>query len=243
MCDREMDQECAVMIGYAKARIGWARHIAKLNAMQDMEEFQAYVRYVRPREFLRFEAHSGEKRREFQIVCQRLSICLSGRAFLDIGPGYGDALDICHEQQASTSDFVESDPFFHAYNRLKNIGLAYRLNHLFQLGRLEPEKYGLIWCKGSIGADAFATKKPWRGGRFLYLRGWLAKVHRVASREATIVICPHWRNDGNRRAIEDVRNNSFAAEMFEHGYTAIENIDGHHIQPGYPITFLRQRSG
>ena len=230
------------MFGYAKARIGWARHIAKLSAIQSMAEFQAYVRYVRPREFLRYEAYSEEKRREFQIVCQRLSISLSGKAFLDIGPGYGDALDICHEQQASTIDFVESEPFFYTYNRLKAFGLAYRLNHVFQLGRLEPEKYDLIWCKGSIGADAFATRKPWRGGRFLDLSRWLAKVHRTASWDATIVICPHWRNNGSRRAIENLRSNSFAATMFEHGYNALENIEGHNIQPGYPITFLRRRS-
>jgi hypothetical protein len=230
------------MIGYIKARIGWTRHVAKLSVFQNMAEFKTYVRYVQPREFLRFEAYSEEKRREFQIVCQQIGLSPSGKAFLDIGPGYGDALDICREQQARAIDFVEIEPFFYTYNRLKAIGQAYRLNHLFQLEKVESKKYDLIWCKGSIGADAFATRRPWRGGRFLDLKRWLASVHRAASRDATIVICPHWRNDGSRRAIENLRSNSFATTMFEHGYDALENIEGHHTQPGYPITFLRQRS-
>ncbi len=180
---------------------------------------------------------SAQKRLEFLAAMRELSITLAGKSVLDLGPGHGDSLDVCHESGAKAIDFVEIDPFFYTFNRLKGFGRAYRLNFLWQLNRLDSGRYDLIWVKGSVSADLFMQRRV-----LLSLTRWLRQIDRIASHSSTIVICPDWRNDGLKRQVGDCQNNAFTGTMVMAGYKRLQNIAGHNREPQFPITFVKRMS-
>ena len=225
------------MIEALKTIVSWRPHTRNLEAMTRMEDFLAYVQKVKYEHFFLWQGKSSQKRQEFGTIIQELCITLDGKSVLDLGPGYGDAIDICHESGAKTVDFVEIDPFLYTFNKLKGFGCAYRLNLLWQLNRLSPGKYDLIWSKGSICADLFIE---WRV--FLSLARWLRGIERAASRSSIIIICPHWRNNGTTRKLVDFRNTGFTKTMMMAGFTALQSVCGHNRQPDFPITFVKQIS-
>jgi len=229
--------EGAPLIAALREIVSWVPHTRTLNSLTRMEHFLAYVQKIQYGEFFRYQGMSTQKRLEYVSVIHELSITLAGKSVLDLGPGYGDSLDVCHESGAKVIDFVEIDPFFYTYNRLKGFGRAYRLNLLWQLNRLDPGKYDLIWVKGSFCADNFIKWKV-----FISLTRWLRQIERIASGSSTIVICPHWRNNGIKRQVHDCRNNGFTKTMIMAGFTALRYIPHHNREPEYPITFIKHMS-
>ena len=175
---------------------------------------------------------------EFQIVIDELSVKLRGISFLDIGPAYGDSLDICHEQGAARIEFIEIDPYFFAYNRLKGYTRGYHLDHLMNLHRLEAGKYEFIWVKGSISADFFISSSKVVPN----LSHWLDGLERLAARTCTIVICPHWSNDTRTRRIENIQCNPFTDTLLHRGYELLPPIRLHNHEPEYPCTFYVHRA-
>src|SRR5271157_3126580 len=96
-----------------------------LNRVNTMEEFNRYVSKLQPREFPRYREMSPLKRLEFETVVAVLSLELKSIDFLDIGPAFGDSLDVCHERGANRIEFIEWDPFFFTFNRLKGWPIGY----------------------------------------------------------------------------------------------------------------------
>ena len=202
--------------------------------MSTMEEFQRYIELARPKIFLSYQQASLTKRLEFQTVADELQLPIKGKNVLDIGPAYGDMLDICHERSAKNIHFVEWNPFFYAYNRLKGFTKGYYINHLWKLRMLESSKYDLIWVKGSIQAD-FSIKFSW----LINIRNWLTQIERIASPGCRILICPHWLSDDSKRRIQDVRHTRFTEAMLQQGFTILDKIENHNSEPNYPITFFK----
>ena len=168
-------------------RFVWIRCTHHLNKMSTMVEFQEYVKLKQPSDFLFYQSASLGKRKEFQKVAAKLALTIEGRSVLEIGPGYGDTLDICHEYKAKDIHFIEYDPFFYTYNRLKGFTKGYQINHLWKLRILDSNKYGLIWSRGSIVADFFE--------RYYWLvsaEKWITQVDRLALPGCKVVICPYW---------------------------------------------------
>jgi hypothetical protein len=235
------------------------RHERILNSMTTMEHFQSYVLRVQPEEFLQYEKKSPQKRLDFQSVMRELGLKLGGSYVLDIGPGYGDSLDICHQEGAEGIEFIEIDPFFYTYNRLKGFALGYRLDHLTGLGRLSPRRFDLIWIKGSVSADLFITRSRWGTGKSLLstswtelaksvssprwitcppLLQWLTRLEGLASPQGKIILCPHWFSDDGQRH-DDIFHNPFTDTLLGKGYIILTRIAHHNHEPEYPITFYR----
>jgi hypothetical protein len=198
-----------------------------------MEEFQRCIELTQPEDFLQYQRASLGKRLEFQTVAEKLQLSLKDKSVLDIGPAYGDMLDICHEHGAKNIHFVEYDPFFYTYNRLKGFTKGYHINHLWKLRMLESNKYDLIWSKGSIVADFF-LKFSW----LVNIKDWLTEVERIALPGCKILICPHWGRISSKRRIQDVYHNRFTEAVLQQGFTILPKIE-HHNSEFYPITFLK----
>ncbi|MHC4790741.1 MAG: hypothetical protein ACYS8Y_04785, partial [Planctomycetota bacterium] len=114
------------VVPFPRWRLYWFRHKRILDSITDMEQFRNYIDEVQPQIFLSYEKNSPQKRLAFQSVVRELNLNLKGIKFLDIGPAYGDSLDICYESGAESIDFVEFDPFFFTYNKLKGFTKGYR---------------------------------------------------------------------------------------------------------------------
>ncbi len=71
----------------------------------------------------------------------------------------------------------------------------------------------------------------------LRLSHWLKQLERLASPRANIVLCPFWKNDGQRRKIEDIEHNVFTEIMLNSGYKTLPRIKDHNRDPECPITF------
>lgn len=174
-------------------KLKWLRHERKLNSMKEMEQFQKYIIEVQPKEFLIYQKASPEKRLEFASVINELGVNLKDTRLLDIGPAYGDSLDIGYESGANCIEFVETNPFFFTYNRLKKYTKGYQINHLIRLNKLHPMKYDLIWIKGSVIADHFIINDNLKIKKLLFSR-WLIQIEKLASFKCQIIICPYWLN-------------------------------------------------
>jgi len=223
-----------LVLNHIRKRIEWRKHARSVDRMSDLEEFRRYVEQVRPQLFLQYEAVSAQKRLEFVTVVDELRIPLASKNFLDIGPGYGDSLAVCR-QGGGSADFVEWDPFFFGYNRLKGFARGYRINHLRQLSRLQPNKYDFIWVKGSVAADFFIRWK-W----LIPLPRWLKGVERLGRASCKILICPYWDERDGKRRVADVQDNWFSDTMLKCGYFILRRIKNHNSEPSYPITFWKE---
>lgn len=204
-----------------KTKLYWFQHTRILNSMTEIEQFRNYIMRVQPQKFLGYQKTSPQKRLEFESVINELELNLKGIKFLDIGPGYGDSLDICYENGAKYIEFVEIDPFFFTYNRLKGFTKGYRINHLKRLNKLYPMKYNFIWIKGSISADFFSFINNNLKIQNLSFSHWLTQLEKLASSTCQIIICPHWSNDTKKRNIEDIQHNLFTETMLNRKYVTL----------------------
>lgn len=223
-------------------KISYFYHEDNLSGMANMKQFSEYVAYHQPNSFLTYQRMSDKKKMEIYTVMSELNLNLQGINFLDLGSGYGDFLDICHSNGAESIEFTELDPFFFTYNRLKEIGRGYKIDHLKDLGKLKAGNYDLIWVKGSITADHFISRffiSRFKGNKRRSLSSWLIQLEALSSSRCSIVICPHWLNDGNERRIEDVYDNLFTSTMVDRGYKILPEIEHHNCNPEYPITFRK----
>jgi hypothetical protein len=212
------------------------KHDIRLRSIDNKEQFNQYISKYQPDNFLFYKNISSKKRLEFHALLDVLSINLNGMKFLDIGPGFGDTLDIAQEQGAEAIDFVEIDPFFYHYNRLKGFARGYKISMWNALHKLTPGYYDFIYIRGTFSVDLLMESKTgWR--RLSYV---LDQLERLSSKKGKIAICPHWRNDKLKRNTEDVYNNKFTQRMIEAGYSILPKIDDHNVEPTYPITFLRK---
>ena len=214
----------------------WQRHRALrlLSSVTSRQQLSKIIDREAPEYFL-FSAHtSAERRSEFVSVADFLRIDVENCDFLDIGPGYGDALDVCHERGARSITFVEWDPFFCAHNRLKGYATEHCLNHLRQLHRLPERAFDLIWSKGCISADHFERRR-----RRPRLRHWLDQLHQRARPGARVLLCPHWQTRHNERVIEHPARSAFAQILGEAGYEILPSIRRHNTLLTYPVTFSR----
>ena len=221
-----------------KHRMSWFFLRRKLRLITSPDQFKAYLSEAKPREFLWYQERSPAKGVEFQALVSGLNLDLKGKAVLEVGPGYGDSLDICHEQGAKAVEFIEIDPLFYTHNRLKGFTRGYELNHMTGLRRIPSQRYQFIWLKGAISADSFVALEG-LGIRRFTLSHWLAELERLASPSCRVLICPHWSNDGKSRKLRDLQHNPFSDSMFQSGYQALD-IEGVCSEPDYPMIFSKE---
>ena len=224
-------------LGISRAALSWVRHGSTLNSFTIQEELQAYIEKLQPKLFAHYENISPIKRLEFQTVIDHLGISLEGRSILDIGPGFGDSLDISHERGARSVHFVDIDPFFFTYNRLKPFAEGHRLDHIQELNKVDAEPFDVVWICGAPTADLFMTGKyP------ITLEEWLSHLDGLAAPSSHTVMCPFWLHDGGRRHVEDVAQSAFSTTLHKHGYEILPPLPNTHCSgTTAPIWFCRRK--
>lgn len=78
--------------------LAWPWHHRALTRMTDLNQFRVYVNQARARKFMAYQASSSHKRAEFLSVLDAIHLDPQNLNCLDLGPGYGDSLDVCHER-------------------------------------------------------------------------------------------------------------------------------------------------
>jgi hypothetical protein len=85
--------------------------LTELDHVRSQGDFIRLVDLRRPKGFLFYSVHSEAKRMEMLSLLKHIGIERMDRwNCLDIGPGYGDSLDIWHELGASECAFIEREP-------------------------------------------------------------------------------------------------------------------------------------
>lgn len=215
---------------------------AKLDRFNTIGEFEAFVAAHPQERFAFYRDLTERKKREFTTVIDHLGLDLAGAAHLDIGPAYGETLDIAiNERGAKRADFIELDDCFYTWNRLKRVGQSFRGNYLTVVPRLKGGAYNLIYVRGLPQVE---TMWPLMGSRigFIRLDQWLDQLARAAAPGGTIILSPNWRSsDGRRTATPDWSTHSFCELMRDKGFRTLPYLEGHNKEPEYPVTFVLKK--
>jgi len=221
--------------GKQRAFIYW--HERCLRSLSTMSEFTDYVRRTEPRAFLARENASWLKRAEFLSCVRTLNLKLPGTSFLDLGPGYGDTLDICHEQQAQRIDFVDIDPFFFHYNRLKMFTTGYQLDFTKELNKLTGNRYNLIWGVASISGYFYSIAERYNIKKYSFYN-FLSEIERLPAKPFQIIIAPYWEyNYNEEKYIMHIHHNPVHQILIDNGYEPLSNIPVMNDFKSTPITY------
>jgi hypothetical protein len=235
----------------------------ELKKLKTMEQFQAYIEEKKPKIFLAYKARSQTKRIVFQTIIDHLKIDLKGKDLLDMGPAYGDFLDVSFENGAKRLDCTDIHPIFITYNKLKpHVANSYSFNNLTEYQKMPEKTYDIIWNYGALNADRFISideiknirmllksKTPYK--RFIFttnflkrknlnLEDWIKNIERLGKKGCTMIICPYWSHENKQRLVKDLENNFFTKTLTKLGYTMLKHIPKHNFDPEYPVTFYKK---
>ncbi|MGD9784584.1 MAG: hypothetical protein AB7E80_16515 [Hyphomicrobiaceae bacterium] len=214
-----------------------------LDGLSTKEQLRDYLRQHPQPRFSFYEERTGRKRHEFISLIDHLGIDLAGKRHLDIGPAYGETLDISmQERGAASADFIELDDFFYTWNRLKGYGLGHRGNYLRVVPRLERAAYDTIYVRGLPQVETiWPLRKSWVG--FVRIDRWVDTLVGLAAPGGTIMLSPNWRSNGQvRTATPDWASHPFCAMLGERGFVVLPFLEGHNREPENPVTFVLQRA-
>lgn len=230
---------------HVRKKMKWYKNDKYLAKISDLEGFNDYIATIDDSYFKQYKELSTQKRLEFLTTLDLLGIDVYNKRIIDIGPGFGDLLDICHEQGAKTTAFIEYDPFFFNFNRLKGFTKGYYQNHLRGFKNVESKSFDLIWIKGSICADMFIKMEVNRLykiaaiiNRIIDLNDWLDEIERIADGKCQIVLCPQWFYDQKGNNLQDIHNNYFTDTLLTRGFSIVSVLSDYK-EPIYPLTFYK----
>jgi hypothetical protein len=233
-------------IGYAQAlrRLQWAKYRNTLDTITTMDQFNALMAVLNEQTFRRYEHYEKVvDRQEPGVLLNRFGLDLRGRTMLDVGPGFGSTIDSA-KAQGAICEYVEYNPFFHAFNRLKGFA-GYRLDARHQLHMLPRRKYDIVWVKQTFVGDRFLypdlMQRMWRYPKIDRL---LDQLEDLATDQGLVAFCPHWQFDSKTmvRKIEDVWNTPIAHSLRRREYEVVPSISGHNVEPFSPVTFVKRLS-
>jgi hypothetical protein len=227
-----------------RKRWHWIKYRGRLESISTMGEFKSLLSQVDNSIFAGYEAWDPISRRDISAVLDALAIDVGGQRFLDVGPGYGSALDVARERGASAVEFVDYDPFVCAFNRIKG-HKGWCIDVRTKLSSISPRKYDFIWLKATFSANRFIDKDRGLGmlGFYRYpkLETILADVDLLLAQGGSAVFCPHWDFSGNQRVITDVLDTPVTRSLEREGYAILSWISGHNMEPIYPISFVKTK--
>ena len=229
------------MFNRIKTKLEWLRHFRELDRMTSMEEFRACVDRVQPADFLFYERLSAQKRIEVASLLNHIGFSLAGKRAMDLGPAFGDSLDIFRERGASNCCFVECEPFFYTFNRLKHFE-GRRLDYIKHLDRIPPGPYDLIWAKGAVSHMEFTFSRSLLEVRASWGKAacqrWVRRLQDLVRTDGVVVLCPWWPNDGTRRSTQNVMDHWFTSTLVRLGFEPLPFLPGHNKEPEYPVTLI-----
>lgn len=211
--------------------IVWFSRRQALDKVTSPEQFQAAL-LDKPwaGKFHEYVEMGEEKVREAQAVLDFLKIDVSGKSVLDIGPGRGEFLDVCHQRGAARVEFIEYEPVFFTCNRIKPYATGVYGDHLAKLGKLRGP-YDLIWIKGSISGAIFSFIR-----KQMALRKWLRQLDGLCGDGSRIIMCPHWPAG---QSADDVSQMRLALCLKQNGYQMLPKIPEQNSKPSYPVTYMK----
>jgi hypothetical protein len=217
-------------VGALRKRIEWAREARALRHVRTLEDLEAYVAETKPAEFLHYQRLAPQKRVEAKALLSFLDFDIRGKRTLDLGPGHGDSLDVFREAGAASCCFVDYDPLFYAFNRLKGYE-GYRFNFRVHLQRLPQSSYDFIYVGQSI------TYANFRVRRAEAFRRWLGHLRRAGKPDAVIAVCPWWPATGDNSR-ESLSRHWFSRTLVDEGFRPVPWIEGQNKEVIYPLTFV-----
>jgi hypothetical protein len=217
-------------VGALTKRVEWARQARALKQVRTLEDLEAFVAETQPPEFLHYQRLAPQKRVEAQSLLSYLEFDVRGRHTLDLGPGHGDSLDVFRDGGAASCCFVDYDPLFYVFNRLKGYE-GYRFNFRVHLRRLPRSSYDFIYVGQSI------TYANFRLRRETAFRRWLGQLRAAAKPGATIAVCPWWPDTGDNSR-ESLARHWFSQTLVAEGFRPLPWIEGQNKETIYPLTFV-----
>lgn len=181
------------------------------------------------------------QRAKFSPLIEYLGKDLQGRSLLDIGPGFGELLDLAAETGAITA-FVDIDPAFAALNALKG-HKPFILDYLKTdaLSGIGSTRFDYVVSRGALNADQLNRQEP---GVVSWPR-FLDSVEKVWSGKGAIIINPTFDRGEDPKHYYQCRDrekliaSGFSQEMLRRGYemVAVEQFN----DPAYhPVSFIKR---
>jgi len=211
----------------------WHIHGRNLGRFRTQEQLEAFVRRTgcAPDLVRMWKELSDRSRVEARKIVEFYEQRIVGKRVLDVGPGYGDFLDVCLEHDASTVG-VDYDPFVVRWLQLRG-HLAFKANFLKSLRPLNGNLFDFVYLRASIVAEYFHLTGQG------HLRRFLQRLEGVGAPGALVVICPYFelRLPERVRRTPDPRNCPFTSGMQACGYAILEDGIFQTGDPVVPLTF------
>lgn len=223
---------------FATQRLRWALQRRRLDRLRTRAEFERFVQRERPEVFLDYRARAGDISTQFDRTAAALGLELAGRRVLDIGPGYGEVIDAALGAGAAAIDFIELDPVFFTWNRLKG-ATGHGFNFVTSLDRhLHGSRFDVVWARGCHVADQLAAAPR-------LLERWLHAVDGLSGDDARVVVIPffesHWVGEHNRlEPLLNVDANPFTDTMRAAGFKLLDSPSDLLGAAAYPVVFDRR---
>lgn len=227
-----------------QVRLNWTQY--QLTKISTPVEFVEFTKKHDYHKFLQYhESDRGAMRQVFLSICDHINLKFENRRFLELGPGWGDPLDIAVEKGAAVADFIDCDPYILKWNRLRGY-TGYDINYMFPDG-LEPllttniQPYDIIYSKGSINADRMN-----RGDKAdVSFDLWIWQIEALANDGCDIIICPAFdRGDPSNpyicRDVEGLKKSWLTKTLLGLGYTILY-IEGFNHPERFPITYYKKQ--
>jgi len=201
-----------------------------------MEEFRRYRErggYV-PSYLVVPEMTSRLKHRESEQLLDRSQLDVAGMRVLDVGPGYGDFLDVCRLRGALTVG-VDFDPAVVRWLQLRG-HVAIRCNILRTIRPLQDNLFDLIHLRGSIVVEYFTLVGEGRLRRLL-----IDLDHLLNPERGRVLMCPSFEVTRRRRQrkVVDPMTSRFTQVVTEFGYRPLPPMSPIDDDPMYPVTYVR----
>ena len=184
-------------------------------------------------------------RNDYIALLDFLNLNVYDKDVLELGPGWGDFLDLAKERGSHSTSFVDYHPYYFHYCRL-NGHQGYK-NDYFSNGAFKnvpKRRYDLILSKGSINADRF--ERQFDGGfRKISFSKWLDRLEDLARPNAMVIICPTYDLGFDMSKPYAYTDYPFGRRhMFEYliscGYQIYTDIKGFSHKDYFPFTFVKK---
>lgn len=218
-----------------------------LSTYSNLDEFLKYLESINEHGVLQYHAYDPEARRKiFQSLYNSMNLNFEGASFLDLGPGYGDSLELARERGAGTVEFIDYDVNVVVFNTLKGF-YGYRRNYTAKRGLkgLTSKKYDIVLSKGSVNADRFNRREY-----LIPFEAWVRQVEALVAPNGCAIICPTFDMgtrmvDGSYYVCEDPEaflQSDFTKVLKGRGYEVLFIEGFNYPRERFPFTFYRRFS-